>query len=81
MKDESRFQAYHIAGKVYDTYMHPECSHFHRLEGPAVTSLNRSYKEWWIDGKELSEEEFNNHPARRKYLLQKKIENILKEVS
>jgi len=31
----------------------------HRLDGPAV-EYSDGYKEWFIEGKELSEEEFNN---------------------
>jgi len=31
----------------------------HRLDGPAIDDAD-GYKEWYIDGEELTEEEFNN---------------------
>ena len=34
-----------------------EDDEFHRLDGPAIESVN-GHKEWWINGLELTEEEF-----------------------
>jgi hypothetical protein len=33
----------------------------HRLDGPAVQWADGS-KQWWIENKEYTEEEFNQHP-------------------
>jgi len=50
----------------------------HRLDGPAVEWSNGSMC-WCIDGKELKEEEFNNHPKVRHYRFQALLEEVLCE--
>lgn len=43
-----------------DKVWHNSSGHYHRTDGPAVEYPDGS-KEWWIDGKELSEEQFNSY--------------------
>ena len=37
---------------------------FHREDGPAVECGN-GYKEWWIDGEKITEEEFNQRQQNK----------------
>ena len=45
-------------------YINGKC---HRLDGPAAICSN-GYEEYWINDKYLSEEEFETHPERLKFL-------------
>jgi hypothetical protein len=50
----------------------------HRVDGPAIEHANGT--EWWsIDDKNLTEEEFNNHPQVRHYKFQLLLEEVLNE--
>ncbi len=37
---------------------------YHREDGPAV-EFGNGYKEWWIDGEKISEDEFNQLPQNK----------------
>ncbi|NVM34069.1 MAG: hypothetical protein HWN81_00640 [Candidatus Lokiarchaeota archaeon] len=50
----------------------------HRLDGPAIEYVSGS-KRWYINGKHLTEEEFEAHPKRYDYLASLAIEEILSE--
>jgi len=53
--DLAGYKVYYIEGKI------------HRLDGPAVMWANGE-EEYWINGEELSKEEFEKHPERLKFL-------------
>jgi hypothetical protein len=44
--------------------------HFHRLDGPAYEGVN-GFKGWWINDKELTKEQFEQHPLVIFYRLSK----------
>ncbi|NVM34060.1 MAG: hypothetical protein HWN81_00595 [Candidatus Lokiarchaeota archaeon] len=50
----------------------------HRLDGPAIECADGD-KYWCINGKHLTEEEFEVHPKRQDYLASLAIEEILSE--
>ena len=51
----------------------------HRLDGPAYEESNgyNGYKEWWIEGEQLTEEEFNRKVKPVKELTVEEISNLL----
>jgi hypothetical protein len=48
----------------------------HRVDGPAYEGADGS-RQWWVGGERLSEEQFEKHPARLRYLIEKSINEEL----
>ena len=49
---------------------------FHRVSGPAIIS-ELGNKHYYIDGKHITEEEFENNYKRKQYIRRKKLERII----
>ena len=50
----------------------------HRIDGPAVIKCS-GYEQYWIYGRFYSQEEFEEHPERQKYLFEQELERVLNE--
>jgi hypothetical protein len=71
MRDSTGKLSWYVNGKLHredgPAVEHPRVKEWwvngrkHRLDGPAVVeyAVGGDYEEWWIDGKRLTEEEFN----------------------
>jgi hypothetical protein len=65
---------YYSDGTTSSSYNHNKT--LHRVDGPAYEGADGS-RGWWVGGERLSEEQFEKHPARLRYLIEKSIEEEL----
>ena len=67
---------YYKDGSILNYWYHTKI--LHREDGPAIEYAN-GYKVWFIDGKWLTEEQFNNHPKVQHYRFSVLLEKVLKQ--
>ena len=61
----ARYKLWYIYGKK------------HRVDGPAFQPLGMGLPRWYIDGERLTEEQFEAHPKRQRYLFEQELEKVL----
>lgn len=60
-----------------NAYYYNANGELHRLDGPAIERANGD-RFWYVNGKYLSEKEFNKHPLVFDFLVSKEIDEALR---